>query len=125
MLLSAVMFIYYCYSNVLYIGTSCEMADYVFNDEQCNDERCNVTFHAYNTRASLDITICDDRELENNEIFVLLIDKIHLNEKYGSCIVINETKGYKAYITIVDDDNCKYMVYMYMHIYMHIYVAYT
>ena len=100
------------------IGTSCDTADYVFNAEQCNNEQCNVTFHAYNTRASLDITVCDDRELENNETFVLLINKIHLNEKYGLCIAINETKGYKANITIVDDDNCKYMVYMYIYTYI-------
>ena len=80
------------------IGGSCEMADYIFNGEQY------ITFHANTTRASLNITICDDRKIENNEFFVLFIDKFYLNEKYNSCI---DTKDYISIITIVDDDNCK------------------
>ena len=64
----------------------------------------NATFYAGTTMASINVSICDDNEPEENEYFVLIINRTTLPE----CIAVNHT-GMRDHsnVIIVNDDTCK------------------
>ena len=64
----------------------------------------NATFNAGTTTASFTVSICDDNEPEENEYFVLSINRTRLPE----CVSVNYT-GMRDHsnVSIVNDDTCK------------------
>lgn len=62
----------------------------------------NITFHAGETTAALDISITDDNLLENDETFAVIIDPTLL--PVDVTVFIADNYGY-ATVTIVDDDS--------------------
>ena len=64
----------------------------------------SATFYAGTTMASINVSICDDNEPEENEYFLLSINRT----KLPKCISVDHTERRDySNVTIVNDDTCK------------------